>query len=76
MLGASVAQDSEPCFRRKTLSDRDDQPIESRSIMSTGRLQVKKREKKVRFGGAVVVDTKYLTKDLKDMHTVYKLYDD
>jgi hypothetical protein len=75
LLRASVAQDSVPCFRRKTLADRDDQPSESRSIMSTGKPHEKKRVKKVRFGGDVVVATKYLEKDPKDMHTVYKLYD-
>jgi hypothetical protein len=43
--------------------------------MSTGKPHEKKRVKKVRFGGDVVVATKYLEKDPKDMHTVYKLYD-
>jgi hypothetical protein len=44
--------------------------------MSTCKPHLKKREKKVRFGGDVVVAIKYMEKDLEDMHTVYKLYDD
>jgi hypothetical protein len=35
----------------------------------------KVRMKRVRFGGAVVVDTTYISNDPEDMNTVFKLYD-
>jgi hypothetical protein len=45
-------------------------------MMSSGKTHVKKREKKVRFGGDEVVATKYIIKDPKKMHTIYKIYDE
>jgi hypothetical protein len=72
---SNYAQDSFSSSGRKTLADTDNHMTESRAFLLSNGSPEKVCEKRVRFGGAVVVDTKYISKDLEGMDTVYKLYD-